>query len=208
MVKKIVSLIDYGVGNLLSVSRALEECGANVRIIKTPEEILKSDRIILPGVGAFGNCIQELRQRDLEESILEFVAKEKPLLGICVGMQILLEIGEEFGSHKGLGLFSGRVNKIPEASSRKVPFIGWAQLRKSRDEAHTIFKNIDNESFFYFVHSFQAQPSIQNDTLALYEYDDLEITALINKENVFGCQFHPEKSGQNGLKFLSNFLNF
>lgn len=207
MVKKIVSLIDYGVGNLLSVSRALEECGADVCIVKTPGEILKSDRLILPGVGAFGNCINELRQRELEESILEFVSKGKPLLGICVGMQILLEFGEEFGNHKGLGLFPGRVTKIPEASSRKIPFVGWAQLRKSRDAAHTIFKNIDNDSFFYFVHSFQAQPSAQSDTLALYEYDKLEITALINKENIFGCQFHPEKSGKSGLMFLSNFLN-
>lgn len=208
MVKKSVAIIDYGVGNLLSVHRALEACGASVKIVSTPQEILDSDRLILPGVGAFGNCMDELKKRELEQPILGFIQTGKPLLGICVGMQILHEIGEEFGEHRGLGIIPGRVNKISSSNLsqiRKVPFVGWAPLI-SNHFGSSILHNINPDSFFYFVHSFKAETKSPQHTMACYDYDGLKITAMVHKDNVIGCQFHPEKSGKSGLKILDNFL--
>ena len=210
MVTPSVAVIDYGVGNLLSVRRALEACGADVQIVKSPEEILKADRVILPGVGAFGNCINELRQRNLEVPVLEFIKSGKPLLGICVGMQILQEIGEEFGNHKGLGIIPGKVVMIPSSDGhgqRKVPFIGWAKLEKPENSQEEIFSGIHQDFFFYFVHSFKVETKDSLHSIAHYEYNGATITALVKKDNVFGCQFHPEKSGKAGLRFLQNFLN-
>lgn len=209
MVNKTVSIIDYGVGNLLSVRRALEACGATVKIVSSPEDIMKSDRIVLPGVGSFGACIGELRKREFESSILEFIKSGNPLLGICVGMQILQESGEEFGLHKGLGVISGKVIKIKsvdEHGSRKVPFVGWAKLIKNNEDSCNLFEGIDNDSYFYFVHSFKAETQMLKHTLFYYEHEGTKITALVNKENVFGCQFHPEKSGKAGLSLLKNYL--
>lgn len=208
MVNKSIAIIDYGVGNLLSVRRALEACDAEVRVIQKPEEIQSSDRILLPGVGAFGNCISELRNRELETPILEFIKTGKPLLGICVGMQILQDIGEEFGTHSGLGIIPGKVVKIPstdQSGPRKIPFVGWSKIHKHIN--NKIFNDIDEGSFFYFVHSFSVETKNHIHTIAHYSYGNTDITAVVNKENVFGCQFHPEKSGKSGLKILSNFLS-
>lgn len=184
MVNKAISLVDYGVGNLLSVRRALEACGATVAIVKNPEELTNSGRLVLPGVGAFGNCIDELRKRNLEESILEFIKAGKPLLGICVGMQILQQTGEEFGLHKGLGVIPGKVTKIQDADqhgTRKVPFVGWAKLKQSVHSSSSIFEGLDRESFFYLVHSFKAEPDNSKHIIASYHYNGLDITALVNK---------------------------
>lgn len=209
MVTRSSAIIDYGVGNLLSVKRTLEACGSEAQIVRTPEEILKSDRIILPGVGAFGNCINELRNRHFKVPILDFIKSGKPLLGICVGMQILHEIGEEFGTHRGLGVIPGKVVKIPKASqngTRKVPFVGWAKLLRAQNSSSNIFAGISEDSFFYFVHSFKAETENSFHTVAHYEYCGTNIAALVNNQNVFGCQFHPEKSGEAGIKFLTNFI--
>lgn len=209
MVRKSVAIIDYGVGNLLSVTRALRACDADVRIVKTAEEIMNADRIVLPGVGAFGNCINELINRQLESPILEFIKTGKPLLGICVGMQILQERGEEFGIHRGLGIIPGKVVKIPtndQNGFRKVPFVGWAKLSIKPNPFPKILTDLSEESFFYFVHSFKVETDNPIHTIAQHNYCNLDITSLVNKDNVFGCQFHPEKSGEAGIKFLNNFI--
>ena len=203
-----VSVIDYGVGNLLSVTRALSKCGANVKIIKDPNSIKYADRVVLPGVGAFGKCMEELKKREFQDPILSYIQSGKPLLGICVGMQILHEFGEEFGYHQGLNVISGKVSEIPQPSSNKqhkIPFIGWAKIEFSGVE-NSFLKDIKPGSFFYFVHSFMSNPNKKDHCLASYNYNGVKVTAIIGEDNVIGCQFHPEKSGQAGLDLLNTFL--
>lgn len=208
-------IVDYGVGNLLSVTRAIEFCGAEVRISADPNAIANADRIVLPGVGAFGDCMLELQKRGLKQALMEFIATNRPFLGICVGMQILHEIGEEFGLHQGLGVIAGRVAQIPAVTAdghpHKVPHIGWSGIfPPGQDETlwqDTLLAGITPGANVYFVHSFGARPQNPENILAIYYYDGQPITAAVRSKNVYGCQFHPEKSGPIGLQIIRNFLN-
>lgn len=206
-----ITIIDYGVGNLLSVSRGLEHCGAKVNMSSDPEFILKSQKIILPGVGAFPNGMRALIELGLDTAIKEVVNNGVPLLGICLGMQLLLDESEEFGITKGLGVIPGKVVPIPNNSVdgeiQKIPHIGWNSLVKSGvDWQNTILQEVREDDAAYFVHSFMASPEKSEDRLADALYGDHKISAVITKGNTTGCQFHPEKSGEVGLKILRNFV--
>jgi glutamine amidotransferase len=215
MSKRVV-VVDYGSGNLLSVCRALSHCGANVVISSEPTEIAAADRLVLPGVGAFNDAMTALQQKNLLDPLRMHIASGCPFLGICVGMQILFEIGEEFGENQGLGVLRGRVNEISKSTvdgrAQKVPHIGWAalQLPEAQPESYwtdTIFHGIPIGSAMYFVHSFAANPDVPSTCLADTIYGGHRLTAAVHLGNVHGTQFHPEKSGPKGLAVLTNFIS-
>jgi glutamine amidotransferase len=202
-----VTIIDYGVGNLLSVQRGFEHCGARVAVTSDPEVILRAERLVLPGVGAFRDAMAELEQRGLPPVIHTYVASGKPLLGICLGMQMLLDESEEFGVTKGLGLIPGKVVPVPSQTvsgePQKIPHIGWNALHPSSASwAGTFLEGIQLGSSVYFVHSFMAQPKAAVHNLAACTYGGHDVPAVISAGNVLGCQFHPEKSGEVGLGIL------
>jgi imidazole glycerol-phosphate synthase subunit HisH len=209
-----VAVVDYGLGNLLSVRRALEHCGATVTVTSDPDIILSVSRVVLPGVGAFADGMAELQSQGLDAIVREVVKRGSFLLGICLGMQMLLDESEEFGITEGLGLISGRVEPIPvttlDGCSQKIPHIGWNSLAVSNDLknwATGLLQNINPGEAVYFVHSFMANPKNPSHRLADCSYGGRRVSAVIQKENVFGCQFHPEKSGEVGLKVLQSFLS-
>lgn len=208
-----VVVIDYGVGNLLSVRRGLESCGATVSVTSDPAAILAAPRVVLPGVGAFANGMAALSRRGLDDVVREVAAKGVPLLGICLGMQMLLDTSEEFGATKGLGLIPGRVIAVPakaaDGSTRKTPHIGWSalQLSEGRENwAGTSLEAVKPGESVYFVHSFAAVPIEPGHRVADCVYGGTLLSAAIRRENVQGCQFHPEKSGQVGLRILDRFV--
>lgn len=208
-----VTIIDYGAGNLLSVQRGFEHWGANVTLTKDPRRILESSRVVLPGVGAFGNAMQELNRLDLVEPLRELARRQTPLLGICLGMQLLLDESEEFGFAPGLGLIPGRVIPLPSrtvsGAPQKVPHIGWNALLPASAAAEWNATELADNRFgdaVYFVHSFMAVPNDPNDRLANCAYGGHLIPAVIRHDRITGCQFHPEKSGEVGLKILRQFL--
>ena len=207
-----IALIDYGVGNLLSVSKALEYCGAKVRIISKPEDLLSFSKVVLPGVGAFSYAMKELSNRGLDVAIKKIANRGDTLLGICLGMQLLLDESEEFGVTKGLGLIPGRVIPIPikfNNIEHKIPHIGWSEIHKSKknlDWQNTVLQSTSNRDSFYFVHSFMAQPDKIKHQLANCLYGGINIPTVLKSKNIVGCQFHPEKSGNSGLNFLNSFL--
>lgn len=203
-------IIDYGYGNLFSLKNALVHIGAEVSVATSPSEIKNARKLILPGVGAFGDGIKELRKRGFEKPILEHVKNGRPLLGICLGMQFLFDWSEEFGQHKGLGLISGVVKRIrPKDKKRKVPHVGWNTLVFSggrnnwKDTVITVNKK---ERYAYFVHSYAGFPKRKSDILAETEYGGSRIVAAVQRGTLCGAQFHPEKSGHDGLVLLKNFL--
>lgn len=208
-----VTVIDYGVGNLLSVQRGLENCGARVTLTADPEQILSASRVVLPGVGAFGNAMQELHRLGLVNVIRELARRQTPLLGICLGMQLLLEESEEFGITAGLGLIPGRVIPVPaqtiSGERQKIPHIGWSALEPvgaSGRWAGTLLQdNCPGEST-YFVHSFMAVPTNPANRIADCVYGGHLVPAAIGRDQITGCQFHPEKSGDVGLKILHRFV--
>jgi imidazole glycerol-phosphate synthase subunit HisH len=208
-----VAVMDYGVGNLLSVRRALEHCGADVSVTADHDALLRAPRVILPGVGAFANAMAELHARGLDQVSKEIAARGVPLLGICLGMQMLLDESEEFGVTAGLGLLAGRVVPVPTTTAlgepHKIPHIGWNSLvlPAGRESwTGTLLEKIGRDEAVYFVHTFMAPPGDPHDRLADCVYGGRQIPAVIERENVFGCQFHPEKSGEVGLKILRAFL--
>jgi glutamine amidotransferase len=211
--KPIVSIIDYGVGNIFSVSRAFEHCGARIRLTSVPDDISNAQCLVLPGVGAFKDGMTGLRELGLIEPILQFARTGRPLLGICLGMQMLLDTGEEFGTHEGLGLIRGRVVALPTTGSdgrpHKIPHIGWNELvaPAGRDWSGTVLENLPDGASAYFVHSFQAVPDKPEERLADCTYNGLSICAAVQSGSIIGCQFHPEKSAAIGLKCIRNFLN-
>ncbi len=212
--KSKITIINYGVGNLLSVSKAFEKLGAIVEVSNEIEKIVNADRLVLPGVGAFPNAMEEIQNLNLIEAIKEYRIKERPLLGICLGMQLLMDESREFKRTKGLGLIPGKVVEIPKNNSAdkflKVPHVGWAELIKMQNKSigySKLLENIGLYSYMYFVHSYMSVPENREHLLASYNYDGNEIPAIVGIDNVFGCQFHPEKSGKDGLKILSAFLN-
>jgi len=208
-----IIVIDYGVGNLLSVQRAFEHCGAKVILTADPKQILAAKRVVLPGVGAFGNAMQALERLDLVPVIRELANQQTPLLGICLGMQLLLEESEEFGLTAGLGLIPGRVIPVPTQTlagePQKIPLIGWNALHPSstagRWQRTLLHDNSPGEAV-YFVHSFMAVPSDPAHLIADCVYGGHLIPAAIGRDQITGCQFHPEKSGEVGLKILRRFI--
>lgn len=213
MGKSDVVIIDYGVGNLLSVQRGLEHCGAVVTITSDPGVIFSASRVVLPGVGAFGDGMAELRRNNLDMVVKEVAARGTPLMGICLGMQMLLDESEEFGITAGLGLIPGRVVPIPPVTSdgqpQKIPHIGWNALVHSKEcqsWKKTLLENVDTGESVYFVHSFMANPTNPTHRIAECVYGGVAVSALIGRGNVYGCQFHPEKSGEIGLKMLRRFV--
>jgi imidazole glycerol-phosphate synthase subunit HisH len=200
---KDVILIDAGTGNLRSVQKALESVGANVERTDDPKKVLTGKRIVLPGVGAFGDFMSGLRQRGLEDAIKDIVKRDIPLLGICVGMQALFEIGQEMGEHKGLGLLEGKVVRFAESLLVKIPHTGWNQVEVQDDSS--LFNGIGSGAYVYFNHSYYCQPKNSSDVLARTDYG-LSYACAVRRENIFGVQFHPEKSQAVGLQILKKFL--
>jgi glutamine amidotransferase len=198
-----VVLIDAGTGNLRSVQKALEAVGANVLRTDDPKKVVSGGRVVLPGVGAFGDFMSGLRARGLEEAINDAAQRGIPLLGICVGMQALFEVGEEMGEHKGMGLMQGKVVKFADSLSVKIPHTGWNQLEAKNDAR--LFDQVNAGAYVYFNHSYYCQPWNSSDVLATTDYG-INFACAVHRENIFGVQFHPEKSQMVGLRILKNFL--
>ncbi len=196
-----ITIVDYGAGNLKSVEKALLFLGEEVKITSDSREILAADKIILPGVGAFGDAMEKLNATGLADTIREAVNKKIPLLGICLGLQLLFESSEESPGVKGLSLLKGSIKRIPDKAGFKVPHIGWNSLEINQDSR--LFRGISQESYVYFVHSYYLQA--EEPVVAAKTDYVVEIHAAVEKENIFACQFHPEKSGETGLKLLKNF---
>lgn len=198
-----IAVIDYGVGNLFSLCSSLRYIGADVNVTSDADEIRKADKIILPGVGAFADAMNKLREKDLDKVILEEAAAGKDMMGICLGMQMLFEKSFEYGEYEGLGLLKGSVvpmeGNLPE--NLKIPHIGWNQLEFTKE--HKLFRNVKEKDCVYFVHSYYAE-GCEDSLTAVTDYGR-KITAAVAKDNVMGCQFHPEKSGKTGLAILKAF---
>jgi glutamine amidotransferase len=202
MIKEII-LIDAGTGNLRSVQKALEAVGANVLRTDDPKKVVSGGRVVLPGVGAFGDFMSGLRARGLEEAVNEVAQRGASLLGICVGMQAFFDVGEEMGEHKGLGLLQGKVVKFADSLSVKIPHTGWNQLEAKKDTR--LFDQVNNGAYVYFNHSYYCQPQNSSDVIATTDYG-MNYACAVQRENIYGVQFHPEKSQAVGLKVLKNFL--
>ena len=200
-----IAIIDYGVGNLFSLCSSFRKIGAQITVTADPNLIEAADKLILPGVGAFADAAKKLRDSGLDIVIKEQAAKGKPIMGICLGMQMLFEKSYEYGEHEGLGLLKGSVvpmeGRIPE--NLKIPHIGWNALHFSNDSK--LFRYIKEEDCVYFVHSYYAS-DCEDSVIATAEYGR-ELTAAVEQGNVFGCQFHPEKSGEVGLNILRSFCD-
>lgn len=207
-----VTVVDYGIGNVFSVGRALERCGAEPVLSADPRSIEAATRLVLPGVGAFADGMRGLHERGLVEPIRRYAASGRPLLGICLGMQMLAEVGEEFGEHEGLGLIAGRVRPVPavdvEGRSHKIPHIGWSPLMPAlgRSWQGSILAGTAPGTAAYLVHSFAVEPDDPACRLADCLYGGHRVTAAVQLDNVSGCQFHPEKSGDAGLRILARFV--
>lgn len=212
-----VAIVDYGMGNLFSVKHACEYVGMEANITSLPQEIKSADAVILPGVGAFGNAMKALRNLDLVGVLQDVVASDTPLMGICLGMQLLMTESYEFGWHKGLEIIQGQVIRFdnPKDGLRKlkVPQVGWNRIHRfNRDQdsqndpwADTPLEGLTDGEFMYFVHSFVAQPEDPSLTLSTSRYGHIEFCSSLRYKNIFACQFHPERSSYQGLKVYSNF---
>jgi imidazole glycerol-phosphate synthase subunit HisH len=213
-----IAIIDYGMGNIHSVKKALEVAGAQTLVTNKPQEIKKCEKLVLPGVGAFGDAMEELQKQDLVSAIRDDINRKKIFLGICLGMQLLFESSEESPDVKGLGIFKGKVKKFAPREGLKVPHMGWNQLRK--DTSHLpvrqagktqvtsecpLLKNVEDNSFVYFCHSYYPAPQEPEVSAAVTDYGE-DFTSMVWKDNVFGAQFHPEKSQAVGLDILKNFV--
>ena len=203
----VIALLDYGSGNLRSVHKALLKVGADVRIAQQPEEMADADAAVLPGVGAFDDCINALRKQELLEASKRFIESGKPFLGICVGYQALFERSEEFNScAAGLGIFKGSVVRFSEKNGLKIPQIGWNQLDGINAQC-PLFRGVGNGSYVYFVHSFFPKPADQGIVATRTTYGETFASAVW-RDNLFATQFHPEKSQKVGLQLLKNFVDY
>lgn len=198
-----IALIDYDAGNMRSVEKALTYLGERPVITRKREEILKADRIILPGVGSFGDAMENLERFRLSEVLKEAAKRQIPLLGICLGMQVLFEASEESPGVKGLGILDGQIVRIPKKEGLKIPHMGWNSLSCAPDG--TLFEGLLDHPYVYFVHSYYLKAKDPQIVKAMAEYGVM-IHASVESGNVFGCQFHPEKSGETGLHILRNFI--
>ena len=198
-----IAVIDYGAGNLKSVKNALDHLGAANMRASTAKEILLADAVILPGVGEFGTAMAELERRGIKEAVIEAANGGRPLLGICLGMQLLFEAGEESPGAKGLGILPGRVPRFPAEMGLKIPHMGWNSVMPIKESR--LLDGLPKGSYMYFVHSFYVKAAERSDVSAISEYG-LIFDAAVERGNIFGCQFHPEKSGAAGLVILKNFI--
>ena len=197
-----IVIVDYGMGNLRSVQKGFERIGSEALVSRDIRDINSATKLVLPGVGAFPECMKNLTKFGLVESILDFLKSNRPFLGICLGLQLLFDESEEFGLNSGLEVIPGKVKAFDREIGLKIPHMGWNQVIFKKDIA--IFDGIDNESYFYFVHSYYVEPEQESDTAAQTDYG-ITFTSAIARGNVFALQFHPEKSQKNGLKILENF---
>ena len=197
-----IAIIDYDAGNIRSVEKAMAKLGQEVWITRDRERIMNADKLILPGVGSFGDAMAHLREYNLVEVIKDVVAEKKPFLGICLGLQLLYESSEETPGVEGLGILKGKILKIPEQKDLKIPHMGWNSLHLQNDGR--LFRGIEQNPYVYFVHSYYLKAGEEETVKATTEYS-VNIHASVEKDNVFACQFHPEKSGDLGLQILKNF---
>jgi len=210
-----VTILDYGMCNLLNVARAFQHCGADVSIVEDPAAARAAERLVVPGVGAFQDSINEVRARGFDDAIREFARSGRPMLGICVGMQMLFDASEEFGEHAGLGILPGRVVAVPSRTTggepQRVPHIGWNHLVPSevgRSWKGTLLDNFaDARPAVYFVHSFAARAAEPRDVLADCVYGGHRVCAAVARDNITAFQFHPERSGRDGLRVIETFLS-
>ena len=205
-----IAIIDYGMGNLRSVSKAVELCGGDIDIIADADSIKKYNSIILPGVGAFEPAIKIIQNKGIDTAIKEHISNKKMFLGICLGFQLLFSESYEDGLHKGLNIVEGTVEKFVPKQNEKliIPHMGWNKISisKTNETAKEMFKNINNESYVYFVHSYYCKPA-NKDYIATITNHSIDFCSSIAKDNVWGCQFHPEKSSEIGLQLLKNFVS-
>lgn len=199
-----IGIIDYGMGNLHSVTKAVERLGRDCFLSESPAELAKADRLILPGVGAFPDGMEELNKRNLADFIKQWINDGKPLLGICLGMQLLFDESDENGSTMGLGILPGKVVKFP-GGDYKVPHMGWNELEFKQPD-HPILQGLDG-GYVYFVHSYFVKPDRAEILIASTEYGGEQVTAVAGRKNVWGTQFHPEKSSTVGMTMLKNFID-
>lgn len=197
-----IAIIDYDAGNLKSVEKALKFIGQDAVISRDKDEILAADKVILPGVGSFGDAMDKLKRYNLIQTIKDVVDKKTPFLGICLGLQLLFERSDESMGVNGLGILKGEILRIPDSPNLKIPHIGWNSLRFMNDGR--LFKDMDDDAYVYFVHSYYLKASEPSIVKSVTEYSTI-IDASVEKDNVFACQFHPEKSGEVGLNILKNF---
>lgn len=198
-----IAIIDYDAGNIKSVEKAFQALGQEVAVTRDKDAILKAEGVVLPGVGAFGDAMQKLKDYDLVETIHKVVENNTPFLGICLGLQLMFESSEETPGVEGLKLLEGRIVRIPEGDGIKIPHIGWNSL--SYPNQGRLYRDIPQDSFVYFVHSYYLQAEEPEIVMATTQYG-VEIHASVEKDNIFACQFHPEKSSAVGMKILENFL--
>jgi len=196
-----IAIIDYGVGNLRSVEKAFSSQGIEAAVSSDEKVLRAADRLVLPGVGAFAACMQGLRARGFDQLVIEAAHSGKPVIGLCVGLQMLFDEGHEFGVHRGLGLLPGRVVRFAEGV--RVPHVGWNQV--AIKQGHPIFRDLSDQSFFYFVHSYYVEPGDESCVLGETEYSS-RFASICGRGSVVGVQFHPEKSQAAGLKLLKNFV--
>lgn len=210
IMKNKVVIIDYAMGNLFSVRLACQKVGICAIVSNDKQEIKNASALILPGVGAFADAMATLEKLDLVNVIKEFINSGKPFLGVCLGMQLLMSESEEFGLHKGLDIIKGKVVKFPNAND-KVPQVGWNQITKPKynkiNWEETLLKGLSEKDYMYFVHSFYVLPNEENIIVSETNYAGLNYCSSLKEKNVFACQFHPEKSGENGLIIYENLFN-
>lgn len=197
-----IAIIDYGAGNLQSVKKALDFIGAESIITDNPSEIEKCDKILLPGVGSFGDAMESMKKKNLVEPVKQNALSGKPFLGICLGLQLLFESSEESEGVCGLGILKGKVKKFPDNMGLKIPHIGWNSVDIKQNDA--VFKDIPDNSYVYFVHSYYLEAENENEVAAVTHYG-IDFHSAVGKNNIFAVQFHPEKSGDVGLRILKNF---
>jgi imidazole glycerol-phosphate synthase subunit HisH len=202
------AIVDYGLGNLFSIEQACRKAGILARVTDRPAEIARAALVILPGVGAFGDAMRELRRRDLVSVLRAHATSGRMLFGVCLGMQLLMDESQEFGTHRGLGLIPGVVERLPGQPGMKVPQIGWSKVDAERSWEHTPLAGVATGSYFYFVHSFHVRPADPHDILASSAYGGTSYCSAIQRGSVFGVQFHPEKSGPTGLSVYAGFARF
>lgn len=199
--KSVIAVVDYGRGNLRSVAKALEAVGAKVRVTASAAGIARAQAVVVPGVGAFGDATAALRRLGLDKAIKNFAASGKPLLGVCLGLQIFCETGTEFGRHKGFGFFKGEVRSF--TGRIKVPHMGWNQVRHHKD--CPLFKGLPQNAAYYFVHSFHAAATLKDQQAGITQYGSIRFASALWQDNVYATQFHPEKSQRQGLALYRNF---